>query len=89
MGPGDRHDEEPRDEHHEGPEEETGEDAVGPRTPVPDPLDRVWLHPTELSMLGSAFAPSRDPLAPGSIRHRPWPWLAPLLAGAAGALLTV
>ncbi|MDQ1434465.1 MAG: serine protease DegQ, partial [Actinomycetota bacterium] len=60
-----------------------------PRTPVPDPLDRVWLHPTELSMLGSAFAPPHDPLAPGSIRHRPWPWLAPLLAGAAGALLTV
>ncbi|MDQ1380576.1 MAG: serine protease Do [Actinomycetota bacterium] len=89
MGPGDRHDEEPRDEHHEGPDEDSGDEAGGPRTPLPDPLDRMWLHPTELSMLGSAFAPSRNPLGPGSTRHRPWPWLTPLLAGAAGALLSV
>jgi S1-C subfamily serine protease len=89
MGPGDRHDEEPREEHHEGPEEDLGDETAGSRNPLPDPLDRVWLHPTELSTLGTAFAPPRNPIAAGSTRHRPWPWLAPLLAGAAGALLTV
>jgi S1-C subfamily serine protease len=88
MGPGDRHDEEPRDEHHEGSEEEIGDEPARRRNPLPDPLDRVWLHPTELSSLGAAFAPPRDPPAPGT-RRRTLPWLAPLLAGAAGALLTV
>lgn len=88
MGPGDRHDEEPRDEHHEGPEEETGDEPTGRRNPLPDPLDRVWLHPTELSSLGAPFAPPRNPPPPGT-RRRTVRWLAPLLAGAAGALLTV
>ncbi|HEY5171270.1 MAG TPA: S1C family serine protease [Acidimicrobiia bacterium] len=89
MGPGDRHEDEPLDEHHEGPDEELGEEPdderAGAASPLPDPLDRVWLHPTELSVLGAAFAP---PQAHGG-RHRSLPWLTPLLAGAAGALLTV
>jgi S1-C subfamily serine protease len=91
MGHGNRHDDEPRDEHPEGPGSDPGEEPEDDReprlgTPLPDPLDRVWLHPTELSVLGAAFAP---PEAPGSGRHRSPVWLAPLLAGAAGALLTV
>jgi serine protease DegQ len=89
MGPGDRHDEEPRDEHPDGPDDEIGDEPSGRRNRLPDPLDRVWVHPTELSTLGAAFAPSRDPFAAPSSRRRAWPWLVPLLAGAAGALLTV
>lgn len=95
MGPGNRHDEEPLDKDNEGPDGRVGDDAAedhdderaGSRGPLPDPLDRVWLHPTELPMLGAAFAPTEPP-GPGSNRHR-LVWLAPLLAGAAGALLTV
>jgi serine protease DegQ len=97
MGPGDRHEDEPLDEHHEGPpegppegpDEELGEEPederAGPANPLPDPLDRLWLHPTELSVLGAGFAP---PPTHGARRRSP-PWLTPLLAGAAGALLTV
>lgn len=93
MGPGDRHEDEPLDEHHEGPDEgpdeelgeEPDDERAGPANPLPDPLDRVWLHPTELSVLGAAFAP---PPTNGA-RHRSLPWRTPLLAGAAGALLTV
>ncbi len=90
MGPGNRHEDEPLDEHHEGgdgsPDAELDDDlADRPRGRLPDPLDRVWLHPTELSVLGS-FAPR--PAASGT-RHRSSAWLTPVLAGAAGALLTV
>jgi S1-C subfamily serine protease len=46
----------------------------------------VWLHPTELSVLGAAFA---EAPANGGDRSRARPWLTPLLAGAAGALLTI
>jgi S1-C subfamily serine protease len=92
MGPGDRHEDEPHDEHHDGPEpdlgDESDDDHAPSRAPVPDPLDRVWLHPTELSMLGSAFAPTVESSTDAG-RHRSYPWLLPLLAGAAGALLTV
>jgi S1-C subfamily serine protease len=98
MGPGNRHDEEPLDDHSEGSHDEFGDesddDHSARRGPLPDPLDRVWLHPTELSRLGGAFAPE-DPAHPGgagsgtTTRRRTVPWLAPLLAGAAGALLTV
>jgi S1-C subfamily serine protease len=91
MGHGNRHDDEPRDEQPEGPDPDPGEEPEDDReprraTPLPDPLDRVWLHPTELSALGAAFA---SPEAHGSGRHRSAAWLAPLVAGAAGALLTV
>jgi S1-C subfamily serine protease len=93
MGPGNRHDDEPLDEHNDESDDELGEgldeEHIGPRGALPDPLDRVWLHPTELSSLGAAFAPSRPAAATGGSRHRPVTWIAPLLAGAAGALLTV
>ena len=86
MGQGNGHDDQPPDEHPEGPDEEPDDEDAGARVPLPDPLDRVWLHPTELSVLGAAFAP---PTTASGARHRTLPWLAPLLAGAAGALLTV
>ena len=41
------------------------EPTSGPRGPLPDPLDRVWLHPTELSVLGAAFAPPERPARAG------------------------
>jgi len=98
MGPGNRHDEEPLDDHSEGSSDEFGDepddDRSARRGPLPDPLDRIWLHPTELSRLGSSFAPE-DGSRPGgarsgtTTRRRSIPWLAPLIAGAAGALLTV
>jgi serine protease DegQ len=97
MGPGDRHEDEPRGEHGEGSPNEPPDDSddepngerSGTRGPLPDPLDRVWLHPTELSALGASFAP-RGPEGPGRERpHRSHSWIAPVLAGAAGALLTV
>jgi S1-C subfamily serine protease len=100
MGPGNSHEDEPLDEQpegsvpgsHEGSDDEPDDGAdigrSGTRGPLPDPLDRVWLHPTELSSLGPAFAPSgTEP--PRESRRRGRSWLVPLLAGAAGALLTV
>src|SRR5437763_1374285 len=45
---------------------------------LPDPLDRLWLHPSELA------APA--PPTPPRTRSR---WPATLLAGAAGAVLTL
>ena len=98
MGPGNRHDEEPLDDHSEGSPDEFGDepddDQTARRGPLPDPLDRIWLHPTELSGLGSAFAPEAGSRPGGArsgttTRRRSIPWLAPLIAGAAGALLTV
>jgi len=92
MGPGNSHEDEPLDEQPEGsadePDDERDVGRSGTRGPLPDPLDRVWLHPTELSSLGSAFAPS-GPEGPPRQRRRRRSWLVPLLAGAAGALLTV
>jgi S1-C subfamily serine protease len=84
MGQGDRRDDEPPDEHSEGFDEEPEDEHAGVRGPIPDPLDRVWLHPTELPILGGGLEPPDG----GGARHRAL-WLAPVLAGAAGALLTV
>ena len=84
MGQGDRRDDEPPDENSEGFDEEPEDEHAGARGPLPDPLDRVWLHPTELSILGGGFEPPN-----GGARQRSLPWLAPVLAGAAGALITV
>ena len=93
MGPGNSHEDEPLDEHPEGsadePDDERDVGRSGTRGPLPDPLDRVWLHPTELSSLGPAFAPSGPEGPPRDNGRRPRSWLVPLLAGAAGALLTV
>ena len=72
---GDSHDDEPSDEHHD----EEGQDR--PRGAPPDPMDRVWRHPTELG----AVTPSRPP-----VRARTMPsWALSTIAGAAGALVTV
>ncbi len=100
MGPGNRHDDEPHDGQHESRSERADEpDAVEPgddlddepaaRAPIPDPLDRVWLHPTELPAFASSFAPSGPRSVDAVGRPRSHAWIAPLLAGAAGALLTV
>jgi S1-C subfamily serine protease len=71
------------DEHDEESPGEIPEAAglFGPRRAVPDPLDRLWMHPSELSPL--VGAPSA-----ASARHRPM-WTATLVAGAAGAILTL
>lgn len=71
---GDEHDEESL-----GESPEAGPD--GPRRAIPDPLDRLWMHPSELSPRAgfSIEAPAR---------HRPM-WTATLVAGAAGAILTL
>ncbi len=87
MGPGNRHEDEPRDEH-ERRDELDDEPAVA-RGPIPDPLDRVWLHPTELPAFGAAFVPGATGASDSGRRHRSRVWLSSLLAGAAGALLTV
>ncbi len=93
MGPGNSHEDEPLDEQPEGsgdePDDERDVGRSGTRGPLPDPLDRVWLHPTELSSLGAAFAPSGPESPARESRRRSRSWLAPLLAGATGALLTV
>jgi serine protease DegQ len=61
------------------PEEELGGDAS---RPVPDPLDRPWTHPSELS----SFVPT--PLPPRETRPREWViGLGSALAGAVVAVL--
>jgi S1-C subfamily serine protease len=97
MGPGNRHDDEPSDDNDEGrpegmddePGDELDDEPAASRGPIPDPLDRVWLHPTELPAFGAAFAPTQTRTPAAGARHRSLSWLAPLVAGAAGALLTV
>src|SRR5438094_8994774 len=81
MGQGDGRDDEPPDEHAEGFDEDSEDEHAGARGPLPDPRDRLWLHPTELSILGGHAVP-----AGASARHRTLPRLAPGLAGAAGSL---
>ena len=77
---GDEHDDEPLGEI---PDDE-GRD--GPRSPLPDPLDRLWMHPSELSpLIGRPAIAGAVPTIP---RPRPI-WSTTLLAGAAGAILTL
>ena len=71
---GDEHDEESL-----GESPEAGPD--GPRRAIPDPLDRLWMHPSELS-------PRAGFSTETPARHRPM-WTATLVAGAAGAILTL
>jgi len=87
MGHG-NHEDEPLDEHHEGADDDPGDEAAPTASsrPLPDPLDRVWVHPTELSVLGSGFA-GPDAETVGGRRSRLW--MVPALAGAAGALVTI
>jgi S1-C subfamily serine protease len=95
MGPGNRHEDEPRDEHDprgqqgDEPGDELDDEPAPQRRPIPDPLDRVWLHPTELPAFGAAFVRGTTPTGAAEAPHRSRTWLTPLLAGAAGALLTV
>jgi putative serine protease PepD len=74
MGHGE-HDDEPLGE---GPDD--GPPEGRPSGPPPDPLDRIWLHPTEL--------PPLPPPAAGA-RGRVRTVVVPFLAGAAGALVAV
>jgi serine protease Do len=76
MGHGE-HDDEPLDEG--SPEEHGGA--------IPDPLDRLWRHPTELPPLASGFVPA-PPARAGSGR-RTRTWMLPIVGGATGALVTV
>ncbi len=92
MEPGNRHDDEPGERYDVG-DDEPGDELEDERqirkAPLPDPLDRVWLHPSELASLGAAFVPADGPSSSTQARHRSPAWLTPLLASAAGALLTV
>jgi S1-C subfamily serine protease len=72
---GDSHDDEPFEEHHDD------EGIDRPRGSPPDPMDRVWRHPTELGAVVSSRIPARARNMPG--------WAVSMLAGAAGALVTV
>ena len=65
----------PDDDGDDDPDEEPRD---RPRSSLPDPLDRVWLHPSELSPLAAATATRSKPM-----------WTTTLLAGAAGAILTL
>ncbi len=82
MGHGDE--DEPLAEGRNDEGDDEGRDDA-PRSAVPDPLDRLWRHPTELP-LSAGFAAA--PAAPRS-RRRARSWLVPLAAGAAGALVTL
>jgi len=88
MGHGDRHDDEPQ----EGPDEVPDDEHEAPLGSPPDPMDRVWLHPTELSGLAAARS---APDSPGAVsgseprRRRAPAWLLPLAAGATGAVVAV
>ena len=86
MGHGNRHDEGHGDGADDARDDEPDDEPTRPGSPLPDPLDRVWLHPTELSMFGP---PPDQGSALGGMRHRGLPWLVPLLAAAGGALLAV
>jgi len=82
-GPGeDAHDDHPDDAFEGG-----SASANRPSGPPPDPLDRLWVHPTELGAVRPSNAPVPAP-APAP-RRRVGAWIAPLAAGAAGALVTV
>jgi putative serine protease PepD len=59
-------------------DDESGDGPDEPRSSLPDPLDRVWLHPSELSPLAAATVTRTRPM-----------WTTTLLAGAAGAILTL
>jgi putative serine protease PepD len=78
MGHGDSHDDEPRD----GDEHDDHQDEPVRGGGPPHPLDRIWVHPSELPVGPGLAAPK--PAAKGASR-----WFAPALAGVAGALATI
>jgi S1-C subfamily serine protease len=71
---GDSHDDEP-------PDEQDDEGTERGRGPVPDPLDRVWRHPTELPPVVPATAATPRRAVPT--------WLTAVVAGGAGAVVAV
>ncbi len=83
MGHGDE--DEPLAEGRGNEDDGEGHDDA-PRSAVPDPLDRLWRHPTELP-LSAGFAGTPAPARSTGRRTRSW--LVPLAAGAAGALVTL
>src|SRR5262249_19082094 len=68
------------DEHEDdAPGGRPGEDDLEfPRRPLPHPLDRLWMHPSELAPFTGAPAARPKPV-----------WTTTLVAGAAGAILTL
>jgi putative serine protease PepD len=98
MGHGEGHDE-PRDEgrnqgrdgdqdrNHDDDREHGGERRASRRRGVPDPMDRTWVHPTEFATITPGLGPADPPKR--SRARRSARWLVPVLAGAAGALVTV
>jgi S1-C subfamily serine protease len=77
MGHGE-HDDEPLDE---------GHDDDASRGAPPDPMDRIWLHPTELPALTSGLVGASPPPTQAARKSRLW--ALPVVGGAAGALVTV
>lgn len=74
-------------EHDNEPADEGSPDEHPSRGALPDPLDRLWRHPTELPPVGAGFVPgSGGPRSPGR-RFRSW--MLPIAGGAAGALVTI
>jgi putative serine protease PepD len=70
----------------EGDDEETpgvppDDDLGSPLDALPHPLDRLWMHPSELAAMPAAPAPAPP-------RNRPM-WATTLMAGATGAILTL
>ncbi len=68
----------------EGDDEQTpgatpDDDPGRPLSALPDPLDRLWMHPSELAALPVVSSPPRARSM----------WTATLIAGAAGAILTL
>jgi S1-C subfamily serine protease len=76
MGHGDHHDE-PLDE---------GHDDDASRGAPPDPMDRIWFHPTELPGLAPGIV---APVSRPSPRRKSRAWAIPVVSGAAGALVTL
>jgi S1-C subfamily serine protease len=76
-------------DHDDGPfpegDDDARDDAHPTRGAPPDPLDRVWVHPTELPSLSAGAPPTTSATA---TRRARW-WAGPVAAGAAGALITV
>ncbi len=74
-------------EHDDEPPDEGSAEEHAPRGALPDPLDRLWRHPTELPPLASGFVGA--PPGRGAAGRRSRAWTLPIVGGATGALVTV
>jgi S1-C subfamily serine protease len=63
------------------PADEDDDEAVS--RPPPDPLDRIWLHPSELSRFEA------EALTTGRDQPRPTPWTVAVVGAVAGAVATM